>query len=62
MPAALSASSVSGTNMFTITAVGGDPQLTYDTLTSAIQNYPQVAEYVIGNTELTNDLGSGGRT
>lgn len=53
MPAALSASSVSGTNMFTITAVGGDPQLTYDTLTSAIQNYPQVAEYVIGNTELT---------
>ncbi|MDD6262647.1 MAG: polysaccharide biosynthesis tyrosine autokinase [Clostridiales bacterium] len=53
MPAALTASTVSGTNLFTMTATGSDPQLTYDVLISAMENYPYVAEYVIGNTELT---------
>lgn len=53
MPASLSASTVSGTNMFTMTATGSDPQLTYDVLVSAMENYPFVAEYVIGNTLLT---------
>ncbi len=52
IPASISASSVTGTNMFTITAVGSDPQKTYDTLISAIKNYPVVAEYVIGSTQL----------
>jgi len=52
MPATLSASSVSGTNMFTISAKGYDPELTYQVLLSAIRNYPAVAEYVIGNTNL----------
>lgn len=51
MPARLSASSVSGSNMFTITATGGDPQKTYDTLVSAVKNYPSVAKYVVGNIE-----------
>lgn len=51
-PCTLSASSVSGTNMFTITATGYDAQLTYDVLQSVIKNYPAVAEYVIGNTVL----------
>lgn len=52
MPATISASSVTDTNMFTMTAVGSDPQDTYDTLISAIENYPAVAEYVIGSTKL----------
>ena len=51
-PCTLSASSVSGTNMFTVTASGSDPQLTYDVLLSLIKNYPSVAEYVIGSTNL----------
>ena len=51
-PCSLSASSVSGTNMFTITATGYDPQVTYDILQSVIKNYPVVAQYVIGNTDL----------
>lgn len=52
MPASLSASSVSGTNMFTMTSTGYNPQLTYDVLLSAMENYPEVADYVIGNTTL----------
>ena len=52
IPARLSASSVPGTNMFTITARGSNSELTYRTLLSAIKNYPAVAEYVIGNTNL----------
>lgn len=52
LPATLSASSVKGTNMFTITARGRDPELTYDVLLSVIKNYPAVAQYVIGNTDL----------
>ena len=52
MPASLSASPVEGANMFTLTATGRDPQLTYDTLMSAIDNYPSVAKYVIGNIRL----------
>ena len=51
-PCSLSASSVSGTNMFTITATGYDPQITYEVLQSVIKNYPVVAQYVIGNTDL----------
>lgn len=51
-PCTLSASSVSGTNMFTITATGNDAEMTYTILQSVIKNYPAVAEYVIGNTML----------
>lgn len=51
-PCTLSASSVSGTNMFTITATGYDAEMTYTVLQSVIKNYPAVAEYVIGNTVL----------
>ncbi len=53
MPASISATSVTDTNMFTMTAVGSDAKATYDTLISAIKNYPEVAEYVIGSTQLT---------
>ena len=53
MPASISATSVAGTNMFTMTATGRDAQATYDVLISAMENYPSVAEYVIGTSELT---------
>jgi len=51
-PCKLTASSVSGTNMFTITATGYEPQITYDVLQSVIRNYPLVSQYVLGNTKL----------
>lgn len=53
MPASISATSVSGTNMFTMTATGRTAQETYDVLISAMENYPSVAEYVIGTSKLT---------
>ncbi len=52
LPASISATSVTGTNMFTMKAVGRDPQKTYDTLISAMKNYPTIAEYVIGSSQL----------
>ncbi|MBQ8783261.1 MAG: AAA family ATPase [Clostridia bacterium] len=52
MPATVTASVVEGTNMITLTAKGSDPQLTYDTLLSVIDNYSSVAEYIIGRTKL----------
>ena len=52
MPASVSASSVTGTNMFKLTTVGKDPQKTYDTLLSVIKNYPTVAKHVIGNIKM----------
>lgn len=52
LPATITATSVAGTNMFTMKAVGKDPQKTYDVLVSAMENYPSVAEYVIGSSKL----------
>ena len=52
MPASVSATGVQGTNMMTLTATGSDPQLTYDTLLSVIENYSSVADYIIGRTKL----------
>ncbi len=52
MPASVSATCVKGTNMVTLTATGTDPQKTYDTLNSVIENYPSVADYIIGRTKL----------
>lgn len=52
MAASLSATSVAGSNMFTLSATGIDAQTTYDILMSAIENYPDVAKYVVGNVKL----------
>lgn len=52
MPASVTAACVQGTNMITLTSKGGDPQITYDTLLSVIDNYSYVAEYIIGRTKL----------
>lgn len=53
MPASISAMSVAGTNMFTMEATGKNAQEAYDVLISAMENYPSVAEYVIGSSKLT---------
>lgn len=52
MPATITANCITDTNMVTLTAKGGDPQLTYDTLLSVIENYSSVADYIIGRTKL----------
>ena len=49
LPVSLNASSVAGSNFFTLTATGTDPQMVYDVLVSAIDNYPDAARYVVGN-------------
>ena len=49
LPVSLTASSVSGSNMFTLSCTGQDPQLTYDALISTMKNYPSIAKYVVGN-------------
>ena len=53
LPASLGASSVAGSNMFTITCSGGDPQVVYDVLVCAIDKYPEAARYVVGNIKFT---------
>ena len=52
MPATVTAKCVTGTNMVTLTARGGDPDMTYQTLLSVIDNYGSVADYIIGRTKL----------
>ncbi len=52
MPASITANCVTGTNMVTLTARGGDPELTYKALLSVIDNYGTVADYIIGRTKL----------
>lgn len=52
MPATVNATCVQGTNMVTLTATGKDPQMTYDTLISVIDNYHSVSDYIIGRTKL----------
>ena len=49
LPVSLSASSVPGSTMFTLSSTGSDPQLTYDALISTMENYPDIAKYVVGN-------------
>ena len=50
-PVSLTASSVPGSTMFTLSSTGTDPQLTYDALVSAMKNYPSIAKYVVGNIQ-----------
>lgn len=52
LPASVTASCISDTNMVTLTAQGTDSKLTYDTLISVIENYSSVADYIIGRTKL----------
>ena len=48
----ITASSLEKSSVFTIKVTSTDPQSAYDILQSVIKNYPTVAEYVIGETQL----------
>lgn len=52
VPAQISASVVGDTNIFQIRTVAGDAQTAYEVLQSVIKNYPEVAKYVVGDTQL----------
>lgn len=52
VPAEISAEAMEDTALFTIYVKAKDPQLAYDVLQSVIKNYPTVAQYIIGDTQL----------
>ena len=47
-----SAKVIENSNLFTLSVTSRDPQAAYDVLQALIKNYPAVAEYVIGKTQL----------
>ena len=53
IPATITAEPVGETNLFIIKVYSRTPQMSYQVLRSAIENYPRVADFVIGNTTLT---------
>ncbi|MGN0417666.1 polysaccharide biosynthesis tyrosine autokinase [Anaerostipes faecalis] len=52
VPAVITAESMADSAIFTIRAEAKEPQLAYDVLQAVITNYPKVAQYIIGDTEL----------
>lgn len=52
VPGNISAEADEGTNLFTVSVSSDDPQMAYTVLKSVIENYPKVAEFVIGETQL----------
>lgn len=52
VPGTLTATAVEDTNLFTITVTSSNYETAYDVLKSVINNYPSVAEYVVGATDL----------
>ena len=52
IPGTISSSVLEDTNLFTITVDSGSYEMAYNLLKSVINNYPEVAEYIIGDTEI----------
>lgn len=52
VPGSIQAVAMDNQNLFELSVTGSDPQQIYDVLQSVIKNYPSVAEYVIGDTQL----------
>lgn len=52
IPGSVSAYSTAESALFTMTATGTDPQLTYDLLNAAIAVYPQAASSILGDTQI----------
>lgn len=52
VPGTVTAVAENGTNLFTVSASASDPKVAYDLLQSVIENYPKVAEFVVGKTKL----------
>ena len=53
VPGSISATAEDGTNLLTMSVTSDDPQMAYDILHTVIDCYPEVAEFVLGNTSLT---------
>ena len=53
VPGSIRVSSIEGTNLMTVSVTGNDAEQVYAVLQSVLKNYPEVAQYVIGQTELT---------
>lgn len=53
MPGSIQVEAEEGMNLLTISVSCDDPQMAYETLMSVIENYPEVAEFVLGKTTLT---------
>lgn len=49
----ITASVLEDTNLFTITVTSTNPQRAYNVLSSVISNYPEVAKFIIGSTQLS---------
>lgn len=52
LPGTIEASALSGTNLFTLRVRAYTAENAYAILKAAIEDYPQVAEYVLGSTQL----------
>ena len=55
--ASISASAVGETNLFSMSVTASNAQYAYDVLQSVIKNYPEIAEYVVGNTNSYRRVG-----
>lgn len=53
IPASITTEVIPDTAIFTINVTASDPNTAYDVLQAVIKYYPRVAEYIIGNTQLT---------
>ena len=52
VPGTIDVSCIKGTNLLTITVSSWDANYAYNTLQSVLKNYPEVAQFVVGQTEL----------
>lgn len=52
VPANIKVSAENGTNLITISVSSGDAQMAYDVLQQVIESYPEVAKFVLGETQL----------
>lgn len=52
LPVSMSTEALGESNLFRIVVTGSDPQVCMDALKSVIENYPEVAKYILGTTKL----------
>ena len=53
VPGSIKVSNISGTNLLTIRVTSWNADHAYNILQSVLKNYPEVAQFVVGQTELT---------
>ena len=53
VPGSIRATCIKGTNLLTISVTAWGPGMAKEILHSVLRNYPEVAQYVVGQTELT---------